>query len=70
VAKKRKWMAEAFGKHPGAFTRQAKKAGMSVQAMAKKVLKKGSKASTRTKRRAALARRAGSGDIHRMVMRA
>lgn len=43
-------------KHPGAFKAQAKKAGMSTSAYATKVLKKGSKASTRTKRRAALAK--------------
>lgn len=43
-------------KRPGAFTAKAKSAGMSVAAFAKKVLKKGSRASTRTKRQASLAR--------------
>lgn len=43
-------------KHPGAFTAQAKKAGMGVQAFATKVTKPGSKASTTTKRRANLAK--------------
>ena len=43
-------------KRPGAFTAKAKSAGMSVAAFAKKVLKKGSKASTRTKRQASLAK--------------
>jgi hypothetical protein len=51
-------MKKAFGAHPGAFTAQAKAAGMTVQAFARKMLAKGSKASTRTKRRAILARRA------------
>jgi hypothetical protein len=52
------WIKAAI-KHPGAFTAQAKSAGMGVQAYAKKVLKKGSKASTRTKRRASLAKTVG-----------
>ncbi len=43
-------------KRPGAFTAKAKRAGMSVAAFAKRVLKKGSRASTRTKRQASLAR--------------
>ena len=43
-------------KRPGAFTKKAKKAGMSTAAYAKKVTKKGSKASTRTKRQAGLAK--------------
>jgi hypothetical protein len=49
------WISGAI-KHPGAFGAQAKKAGMGTQAFARKVLKKGSKASTTTKRRAALAK--------------
>jgi len=57
MAKKR-WIKSAI-KHPGAFTAQAKKAGKSVPAFAASVLKKGSKASTTTKRRAALARTLG-----------
>jgi len=42
-------------KRPGAFKAKAKAAGMSTSAYARKVLKKGSGASTRTKRQAALA---------------
>lgn len=62
-----KWMGRAFGTHPGAFTAKAKRAGMSVQELASKDLKPGSHASTKTKRQAALAKRAGpGGDIHSM----
>lgn len=43
-------------KRPGAFTAKAKKAKMGVQGYAAKVLKPGSKATTRTKRQAVLAR--------------
>ena len=50
-----KWIQKANLKE-GAFTKQAKKAGMSVQAFASKVLKKGSKASALTKKRATLAK--------------
>ena len=46
-------------KHPGAFTRKAKSAGMSVSAYASKVTKPGSKASTQTKRQANLAKTLG-----------
>jgi hypothetical protein len=49
-----KWIAGAV-KRPGAFSAKAKKANMSTNAYARKVLKKGSKHSTRTKRQAALA---------------
>ena len=49
------WIQKAI-KKPGAFTAQAKGAGMSVAEYANKVLKKGSKASTTTKRRAVLAK--------------
>ncbi len=42
-------------KRPGAFTAKAKAAGKGTQAFARSVLKEGSKASTRTKRQAALA---------------
>jgi len=42
----------------GSFGKQAKKAGMGTQAYAKKVLAKGSKASTKTKKRAVFARNA------------
>lgn len=43
-------------KHPGAFTRKAKMAGMSVSGYAAKVTAPGSKASTQTKRQANLAK--------------
>ena len=52
---KRKWIKGAI-KRPGAFTRKAKAAGKSVAGYAATVLKPGSKASTRTKRQASLAR--------------
>ena len=48
------WIQGAI-KRPGAFTAKAKRAGMSAQAYARKVLKKGSKASTLTKQQARLA---------------
>jgi len=50
-----KWMGKAV-KRLGAFTHKAKKAGMSVPAYARKVTKKGSRASTRTKRQANFAK--------------
>jgi len=50
----KKWIQKAI-KHPGAFSKQAKAAGMSTAAFARKVLAKGSKASTTLKRRAVLA---------------
>lgn len=49
------WIKNAI-KHPGALTKKAHNAGMSVSAYASKVLKKGSKASTQTKRQASLAK--------------
>lgn len=49
------WIKGAI-KRPGAFKAKAKKAGMSTSKYASKVLKKGSKASTRTKRQASLAK--------------
>lgn len=48
------WIKGAI-KRPGAFSAKAKKAGMSTEAYAAKVLKRGSTASTRTKRQAVLA---------------
>jgi len=51
----KKWIKKAI-KHPGAFTKKAKAAGMSVPAFAKKVTQKGSKASATTKRQANLAK--------------
>ena len=50
-----KWIQKAKLKK-GAFTKKANAAGMSVQAYANKVLKKGSKATTTTKRQASLAK--------------
>jgi hypothetical protein len=50
-----KWIQGAI-KRPGAFKAKAKRAGMSTSAYASKVLKKGSGASTLTKRQASLAK--------------
>ncbi len=49
-----KWIQGAI-KHPGAFKAKAKAAGKSTGAFARTVLKEGSRASTKTKRQAALA---------------
>ena len=49
------WIQGAI-KRPGAFTKKAKAADMSVSKYANKVLKKDSDASTRTKRQASLAK--------------
>jgi hypothetical protein len=46
---------EEVVKRPGAFSAKAKAAGKGTQTYARQVLKEGSKASTRTKRQAALA---------------
>jgi hypothetical protein len=54
----KKWIKKAI-KRPGAFSAKAKRAHMSVSAYANKVLAKGSRASTRTKRQAALAKTLG-----------
>jgi hypothetical protein len=51
----KKWIQSAI-KHPGAFTKKAKSAGMSVSGYAKKVTGKKSKASATTKRQANLAK--------------
>ena len=56
--KGKKWIKKAI-KRPGAFKKKAKKAGMSTSAYANKVLKKGSKASPRTKKQATLAKTLG-----------
>lgn len=48
------WIKGAV-KRPGAFTAKAKRNGMSVQAYARKVLRKGSRASKLTKQQARLA---------------
>lgn len=50
-----RWMQSAV-KKPGAFKAQAKRAGKSVAAYATEVLKEGSRASARTKKRASLAK--------------
>ena len=55
MAKKKKWIQSAI-KNPGSLTKQAKAAGMSVQEFSEAALKKGSKASATTKRRANLAK--------------
>ena len=52
------WVKGAI-KRPGAFKAKAKQAGMSTSAYARKVLKKGSRASARTKRQARLAQTLG-----------
>ena len=49
-----KWIQGAV-KRPGAFSAAAKRAGMTVPAYARFVLKKGSKASARRKKQAVLA---------------
>ena len=55
AARKRKWIQGAI-RRPGAFTRKARAAGMSVSAYAARVLRPGSRADVRTKRQAVLAR--------------
>jgi len=54
----KKWIKGAI-KHPGAFKAKAKRAGKSVREYISIVLKKGSHASTQTKRQAALAKTLG-----------
>lgn len=51
---KAKWIQGAI-KHPGAFKAKAQAAGKSTAAFARSALKEGSRASTKTKRQAALA---------------
>ena len=51
---KKKWIKNAI-KRPGAFKAKAKRAGMITNAYARHVLRKGSRATTRTKRQASLA---------------
>ena len=58
------WIKGAI-KHPGAFKKKAKAAGMSTSAYANKVTKKGSKASSTTKRQANLAKTLGKLRKHR-----
>jgi len=54
MAKKKRWIQKAI-KRPGAFSEKAKRAGMTTYQYARKVLKKGSRASERTKQQARLA---------------
>ncbi len=56
---KKKWIGKATSKNKGAFSAKAKRAGMSTAAYANKVTKPGSKASTKTKRQANLAKTLG-----------
>lgn len=56
MADKSHWMEQAFSHNKGAFKAKAKKAGMGTDTYAKKVTAKGSKADTKTKRQANLAR--------------
>jgi hypothetical protein len=51
----KKWIQGAI-KNPGAFSAKAKKAGMTTAEYANKVLAPGSRASTKTKRQANLAK--------------
>lgn len=53
--KDKKWIQKAIKKE-GSFTKQAKRAGETVKEYAKDVLKKGSKATAKTKKRAVLAK--------------
>ena len=54
MASDRFWIQKAI-KRPGALTKKAKAAGMTLSEYIRHVLRKGSKASTRTKRQARLA---------------
>ena len=51
----KKWIKNAI-QNPGAFSKKAKTAGMSTSSFANKVLKKGSNASSTTKKQAVLAK--------------
>lgn len=59
MAPKKKWIAGATKNAHGQFRAKAQAAGMSTSAYASKVLRKGSHASTKTKRQAALAQTLG-----------
>ena len=54
MASGRYWLQDAI-KRPGALTKKAKAAGMTLSEYIRHVLRKGSRASTRTKRQALLA---------------
>ena len=60
----KKWIQKAVKKNKGAFTRKAKRAGMSTKIYERHVLRRGSRSSTKTKREARLAKRL-SGFHHR-----
>lgn len=60
----KKWMKKAFANAHGQFKAKAKHAGMSTAAYENKVLKKGSHASTKTKRQANLAKIARESHHH------
>lgn len=51
----KKWIQKATSKNKGAFRAKAKRAGMSTSAYARHVLRRNSRASTKTKRQARLA---------------
>lgn len=57
MAKSKKWMSEAFSHSHGQFKAKAARAGESTAAFAEHALAKGSHATTKTKRQAALAER-------------
>jgi hypothetical protein len=57
MAKSKKWMSKAFSNSHGQFKAKAEKAGMSTKKFADHALAENSKASTKTKRQAALAER-------------
>jgi len=54
MATKKNWIQGAI-QTPGAFSKKSKKAGVSTNALAKKILKKGSKATAKIKKQAVLA---------------
>lgn len=62
------WIEKAI-KRPGAFKKKAEAAGETTRQYAAQVLKKGSKASTRTKRQAALAKTLMSMNARRKAAR-
>jgi len=51
-----KWIQKATNKNKGAFKKKAEEAGMSTDAYANQVTKKGSTASTKTKKEANLSK--------------
>lgn len=57
MAKSKKWMSKAFANSHGQFKAKARRAGESTKEFAEHALAKGSHATTKTKRQAALAER-------------